>query len=147
MDIKAIASLLQEDNPVHRLVCGDKGRSAKFAFGDGSGGGFGSSWEVNKVGSNDCNGINYRFGTWDAAKSEKLSNYQELRNLTDTFELMAAEGSLVGTKLFLFIDNSTAESAYATGSSPSWLLFELVLRLHKLEMSEACEPCYRNKDD
>ena len=52
---------------------------------------------------------------------------------------MAVEGSLSGTELFLFIDNSTAESAFDKGSSSSRLLFELVLRLRMLEMSESCK--------
>ena len=56
MDLKAIGEL-------HRLVRGDKARSAKFAFGDASGGGFGSSWEVSSGGGKDCDSINYRFGT------------------------------------------------------------------------------------
>jgi hypothetical protein len=36
--------------------------------------------------------------------------------------------------VFLFTDNSTAEEAYYKGNSPSRLLFELVLRLQRLEM-------------
>ena len=87
----------------------------------------------------DCDGIGYRFGTWDKSVSAESSNYRELRNLTETLELMANEGSLAGTELFLFTDNSTAESAFDKGSSSSRLLFELVLRLHKLEMAESCK--------
>ena len=52
---------------------------------------------------------------------------------------MAADGTLGGTELFLFMDNSTAESAFDKGSSSSRLLFELVLRLRNLEMKEACK--------
>ena len=139
MDLKAIGKLLSSEEPVHRLVRGDKVRSAKFAFGDASGGGFGSSWEATNAGGTDCNGVNYRFGTWDEATSRESSNYRELRNLTDTLEVMAGEGTLRGTELFLFTDNSTAESAFDKGSSSSRLLFELVLRLRNLEMKEACK--------
>ena len=139
MDLKAIGELLIGDEPVHRLVRGDKVKSAKFAFGDASGEGFGSSWEGNEGDNGDCNGINYRFGTWDEGTSRQSSNYRELRNLTDTLELMASDGTLRGTELFLFTDNSTAESAFDKGSSSSRLLFELVLRLRKLEMNEACK--------
>ena len=67
------------------------------------------------------------------------SNYRELRNLTDTLEAMADDGELKGTEWFVFTDNSTAESAYAKGSSSSKLLFELVLRLRKLEMHHGCK--------
>ena len=59
--------------------------------------------------------------------------------MTETLELMAAEGSLAGTELFLFTNNSTAESTFDKASSLSRLLFELVLRLGKLEMSESCK--------
>ena len=139
MDIKAIQDLLTSAEPVHRLVRGDKVQSAKFAFGDASGGGFGSSWEAVDIGGKDCDGINYRFGTWDKETSKESSNYRELRNLTETLELMAADGTLAGTELFLFTDNSTAESAFDKGSSSSRLLFELVLRLRKLEMNQSCK--------
>ena len=139
MDIKAIRELLSSNKPVHRLVRGDKVRSAKFAFGDASGGGFGSSWETKNEGGNDCSGINYRFGTWDEGTSRESSNYRELKNLTETLEVMATDGALRGTELFLFTDNSTAESAFDKGSSSSRLLFELVLKLRNLEMNEACK--------
>ena len=139
MDIKAIGKLLEGSEPVHRLVRGNKVRSAKFAFGDASGGGFGSSWESSNEGGKDCDGINYRFGTWDKKTSTESSNYRELRNLTETLELMASEGTLAGTELFVFTDNSTAESAFSKGSSSSRMLFELVLRLRKLEMAESCK--------
>ena len=132
MDLKAIGELLRGEEPVHRLVRGDKVRSDKFAFGDASGGGFGSSLEAKDTVGSDCNGINYRFGTWDEGTSKESSNYRELRNLTETLELMASNGTLRGTELFLFTDNSTAESAFAKGLSVSRLLFELVLRLRKL---------------
>jgi hypothetical protein len=38
----------------------------------------------------------------------------------------------------MFTDNSTAESAYFKGTSSSELLFALVLRLRKVEMSGKC---------
>ena len=88
--------LLEGEEPVHQLVRGDKMRSSKFAFGGASGSGFGSSWDASSGEGNDCNGINYWSGTWHEATSKELSNYCELRNLTDTLELMAARGSLAG---------------------------------------------------
>ncbi|KAL7567716.1 hypothetical protein ACA910_012051 [Epithemia clementina (nom. ined.)] len=39
-----------------------------------------------------------------------------------------------GSELFVFTDNSTAESAFHRGTSKSKLLFNLVLQLRKLEM-------------
>ena len=55
---------------------------------------FGSSWEANSTGESDCNDINYRFGMWDEGTSRESSNYHELRNLTETLELMASDGTL-----------------------------------------------------
>ncbi|KAL7557428.1 hypothetical protein ACA910_015263 [Epithemia clementina (nom. ined.)] len=39
-----------------------------------------------------------------------------------------------GTEIFMFTDNSTSESAFNKGTSKSKLLFDLALRLRKLEM-------------
>ena len=52
---------------------------------------------------------------------------------------MAKDEKLGGTDWFVFTDNSTAESAYAKGFSSSKLMFELVLRLRKLEMQQGCK--------
>ena len=118
---------------------GSKLNTAKLVFGDASGGGFGSSWEKGKVEGEDDERVGFRFGTWDSQSSEESSNYRELRNLTETLELMGNDGELDGTELFVFTDNSTAESAFAKGSSSSRKLFELVLRLRKLEMTNGCK--------
>lgn len=139
-DLVALSKLFEANEPVHRLVRGDKVGSARFAFGDASGGGFGSSWE--SLGGKDngaADHVGYRFGTWDKKSSEQSSNYRELRNLVDTLVAMAAEGELQGTELFLFTDNSTAEAAFAKGSSSSKALFEMVLQLRKLEMESSCK--------
>ncbi|KAL7559821.1 hypothetical protein ACA910_003984 [Epithemia clementina (nom. ined.)] len=48
--------------------------------------------------------------------------------------LMKEEELPEGTEVFLFTDNSTAEAAFYKGTSKSKLLFQLVLRLRKLEM-------------
>ena len=83
--------------------------------------------------------MGYRFGAWDQKSSLHSSNYRELRNLVDTLFTMAAEVELQGTELFLFTDNSTAEAAFVKGSSSSKELFELVLKLRKLEMDNLCK--------
>ena len=51
-------------------------------------------------------------------------------------ENLCEDGSLQGCELFLFTDNLVAEYAYYKGISSSRMLFNLVLRLWKLEMSE-----------
>ena len=45
-----------------------------------------------------------------------------------------ADGLLNGTEVFLFTDNSTSEAAFFNGLSTSKKLFDLVLRIRKLEM-------------
>ena len=82
--------------------------------------------------------VGFWFGTWDLSSSDKSSIYREMRNLIETLEAMASEGELSGYELFLFTDNSTAESAFFKGSSSSKDLFELVVRLRKLEMNQSC---------
>jgi hypothetical protein len=77
----------------------------------------------------------YRVGVWSALDEDESSNYRELCNLVEDLESEAATGNLVDTKVFLFTDNSTAESAFYKGSSSSKKLHSLVLRLHRLPSS------------
>ena len=69
---------------------------AKFAFGDASGEGFGSSWELHGSGEYSDE-VGYQFGTWDEDAVNNSSNYCELWNLTDTLEVMAKDRELDGT--------------------------------------------------
>jgi hypothetical protein len=66
---------------------------------------------------------------------EESSNYREFRNLVEMIETLVENGTLRGHELFLFTDNSTAESAFFKGTSSSEKLFNLVLHLRKIEMS------------
>jgi len=76
---------------------------------------------------------------WDwSIKEESSSNYKELKNIVDTLHKYAQEGFLQHTEIWMFTDNSVAESAYFRGTSKSRQLFELVLRLRKLEMAAEC---------
>jgi hypothetical protein len=40
-----------------------------------------------------------------------------------------------GTELFLFTDNMVFEGCFFHGTSPSWALHEMIVRLRKLEMT------------
>lgn len=51
----------------------------------------------------------------------------------DSLEAFLTEHELMEVKIFLFTDNSVAESVYWKGNLSSRKLFELVLRLMKLE--------------
>lgn len=131
-DVNALAELLADDVPTERLIRSSKFRQVKFGFGDASGEGFGSSW-TSGVGD-----TSYRFGTWGTEMNESSSNFRELKNLVDTLEQMGSNDELQGVEMFLFTDNSTSEYAFYKGSSTSKKLFDLVLRLRRLEMSKGC---------
>jgi hypothetical protein len=79
--------------------------------------------------------IHYRYRHWCTEVSEESSNYRELLNLVEGLEIQVREGGLRECEVFLFTDNSTAEAVYFKGNSTSRKLFELVLRLRRLEMS------------
>ena len=127
-DLNALQRLFCAEEPPHRLVRGQLIHAVKYAFGDASKAGFGSSWI-----SGD--GVKYRFGTWGRGMSEGSSNLRELKNLVDTLKKMACANELEGSEIFIFTDNSTAEAAFFKGSSKSRALFELILELRELEMN------------
>jgi hypothetical protein len=128
-DLKALKELFEADLPSMRLVRGKRIGASIIGFGDASGAGFGSSWQKGKS-------IAFRFGTWGDEMNYESSNLRELKNLVDTLEEMdKQENGLNGFEVFLFTDNSTAENAFFNGSSKSLKLFELVLRVKRLEMS------------
>ena len=129
--IAVLHDMFTSQEPVLRLVRGYAIHEALYIFGDASGLGFGSSW----VSGNE---IKYRFGVWGLESTDTSSNYRELRNLVETLERSGIDGELKGKEIFLFTDNSTAESIAAKGSSTSPLLFELVTRLYKLSMKFLC---------
>ncbi len=101
--------------------------TAYYGFGDASSGSFGAT--VERPG-----GIQGRFGLWGRDDEDKSSNYRELHNLADTVEEEATEGHLTNGELWLFTDNSTAESCFFGGGSSTKLLHELILWLRKAEM-------------
>ena len=131
-DLKALKELFKSKTPTLRLVRGNHVKSVVYGFADASGDGFGSSWESKNLDGEST--IHYRYGLWGDASEGSSSNFRELENLVETLETMSAEEDLSGKEVFLFTDNSTSEAAFFNGSSSSELLFELVLRLRKLEM-------------
>jgi hypothetical protein len=63
------------------------------------------------------------------------SNFKEAYNLVLLLEHQIKAGEVpVGSEVFIFTDNSTAERAFNKGASKSKLLHELVVRLRGLEM-------------
>ena len=130
--LHVLVDMFTSEEPVLRLVRGSAILEALYIFGDASGLGFGSSWLSEKK------EIKYRFGVWGSESDKTTSNYRELRNLVETLERNGVDGELKGKEIFVFTDNSTAESIAAKGSSTSPLLFELVTRLYKLAMKFLC---------
>jgi len=128
--LRTLRTLFQNSEPTLRLIRGASIAEAAYVFGDASGEGFGSSW-VNKTG-----GVGFRFGVWGMEGDGSSSNYRELRNLVETLERL---GELVGREVFLFTDNSVSESIAAKGSSKSPKLYDLVVRLYRLEMMYLCK--------
>jgi hypothetical protein len=103
-------------------------RRVYYGFGDASGPGFGASFQF-------ADDIYYEYGQWCTEVTEsESSNWRELNNLVEALENILARYNLEGCEIFLFTDNSTAEGAFWKGSAKSRKLFELILRLKKLEM-------------
>jgi len=125
-DLTALNYLFDTDTPPKRFVRGKDVYLAKYGFGDASKAGFGSTFQ-------DKNGISFRYGTWSADGEEQSSNFRELENLGQALELESTKDSFKGAEVYIFTDNSTAEAAYYKGTSSSRLLFNIVLRLRKLE--------------
>ena len=79
--------------------------------------------------------VGYRVGVWLEEAEGSSSNFKELANLVETLELKGRKGELKGKEVFFFTDNSTCELVHHKGNSSSQKLFDLVLRLRILSMS------------
>lgn len=127
-DIGCLLKLFEGDHPRVRLVRSKNIAIALYGFGDASGSGFGSTLETKNK------GLKIRYGVWGRDSNKLSSNYRELCNLVDTIEQEAESGFLSGTEMFLFTDNSVAEGCFYKGTSDSKKLFELVLRIRKIQL-------------
>jgi hypothetical protein len=144
-DVRSLIELTSSMTPPHRKVRMSKQARVMYGFGDASKQGFGTTIEF------PDKHIYWKHGQWrseiDIEQSalegstiiqERSSNYRELKNLVEALEESFNKGWLDDREIFMFTDNSTAESAYFKGTSSSELLFGLVLRLRKVEMSGKC---------
>ena len=143
-DLAALRELADFDLPPLRVVRPTTVVQVFYGFGDASGKQFGAtlSQDYNCQGRlgkprKGADGVRYRLGVWSADERKESSNYKELHNLVDTIESEARLGHLRNCILFIFTDNSTAESCFFRGSSSSPHLHADVLRLRKLEMEYA----------
>jgi hypothetical protein len=128
VDLEALLHLAQGEKPIVRCIRNKHTLAAYYGFGDASSGGFGSTVERPE-------GLHGRFGIWGSNSEEQSSNFRELSNLVETVEEEAKEGYLKDGELWIFTDNSTAESCFFRGGSSSKLLHDLVLRLRQTEMT------------
>jgi hypothetical protein len=75
------------------------------------------------------------YGQWSEEVVEgRSSNWREFTNLVEFLERSVKGHELDGSEIFIFTDNTTSEAAFWKGTSSFPLLFNLVLRLRKLEM-------------
>ena len=105
---------------------------ACYVVGDASGAGFGSSSYNTR-----SKGVNAEYGTWiPTVTNERSSNFREAANLVCRIKRMLRNQDLKrGSEVFVFTDNSCAESTMYKGSSKSRWLHEMVLDLRAMEMA------------
>jgi hypothetical protein len=130
-DLRALGELTASAEPPRVPVRPTATAAAGFMFGDASGMGFGQSlWFMGRP------DVDVFFGLWDERASGGSSNWREFYNQVLAVERGIANGTIPeGTEIFLFTDNFVTERAFHRGTSSSKTLFELVLRLHRLEMA------------
>ncbi|KAL7581700.1 hypothetical protein ACA910_022243 [Epithemia clementina (nom. ined.)] len=129
-DVQALAELTSSVAPPKVLVRPQSAAVAAVMFGDASGSGFGTSLWLQ--GSTEIHAVH---GVWTRAYGSRSSNFRELYNLVASLEELVSESVIPpGTEVLMFTDNSTSEAAFYKGTSKSKLLFDLVIRLRKLEM-------------
>jgi hypothetical protein len=67
---------------------------------------------------------------------EDLSKFREFKNVVDTLREEAKAGGLKDALIILCTDNSTVKLALAKGNSSSQKLFDLTVKVRRLEMRE-----------
>lgn len=127
-DLLALLALAASNKPFVRVVRSKHIHTAIYGFGDASSAGFGSS-----IGRTE--GTQGRFGLWTCDEDKESSNFRELLNLVQTIEEEVRCGSMKNAELWIFTDNSTAESCFVKGSSKSKLLHDLIVRLRCAEIA------------
>jgi hypothetical protein len=127
-DMTSLADLFQSATPSRRAIRPTSISTCIYGFADASATGFGSSLQL------PTGHLLYRYGLWGRDSEAASSNYRELRNLVEVLEDGVSTGVLHGSEVFLFTDNFTAEAAFYRGNSSSRALFQLILRLRRLDM-------------
>jgi len=126
-DLKALRVLFEGDEPKQIPIRLANTGLVGYGLGDASGNGFGGVFQIG-------NTLHFQYGQWSSEILEKSSNYQELRKLVEILEGLYVKRKLSNYEIFLLTDNIVADYAFYKGSSSSKHLFELILRLRRLEM-------------
>ena len=135
--LSAINELLSSEMPTLKLIRGSAISEIGYVFGDASGSGYGVSEVRERDDTRDE--LYYRYGIWGPEEANESSNYKEFNNLVVTLEDAASKNELEGKEIFVFTDNAVTEAIAAKGSSSSPKLFDLVVRLFKLNMIAKCK--------
>ncbi|KAL7565773.1 hypothetical protein ACA910_010211 [Epithemia clementina (nom. ined.)] len=131
-DVQALEKLTQTDQPPECILRPCKlGARPQYCFADASGAGLGvSQWSPGDT------HIEVDYGSWgDGKASNSSSNFRELGNIVQKIERMNCEGKLTNMiELFIFTDNTHAESAFDRGTAKSPEVLGLMFRLHRILM-------------
>ncbi|KAL7580706.1 hypothetical protein ACA910_002213 [Epithemia clementina (nom. ined.)] len=123
-NVVALEELTKAPSPLERLIRpAAMGSRPVYVFGDASGVGFGTSaWSPVEA------EINVEFGAWpEDYQAQMSSNFCELANIVDKIQSMDGAGSLNNkTEIFVFTDNSHAESAFYRGTAKSPEILQLM---------------------
>ena len=131
-DVNVLRSFLQAEKAPWRFVRGSRIGVVQYGFADAAKSGFGATIQEGS------GGLWYRLGVWSCSEANESSNYRELANLVESLEERITTSDAKGMELFIFTDNSTAEAAFYKGTSTSKKLFELIVRLKRLEVEHCC---------
>ena len=130
-DVQALKEFTDFPDPVRLRARPTKNAAVIYIFGDASGEGFGTTLWIQHQSE-----IHMEEGLWTLAYSAKSSNFREMCNLALRVESALQNQEICeGSEIFVFTDNQVAERAFYRGTSSAPGLFELVLRMRKLEMS------------
>ena len=127
-----------------RTVRSKRTLTAYYGFGDASGAGFGATLER-------PGGVHGQYGLWGKDSENQSSNYRELRNLVETVEEEARVGYLNHGELWIFTDNSTAESCFFQGrllvKAAAWVGVEVTKGRNGPWLHSPCGTCGGYTDD
>jgi hypothetical protein len=126
-DVSNLMDMFKAKQPPVRYVRSKQVNVALYGFGDASGAGFGRT-----VGNTE--GVSFCHGLWGKDEESDTSNYRELNNLVLALEDGLDSGQMTNSEIWIFTDNSTAESVFWKGHSSNPRLNYLALHLRKLEM-------------